>query len=476
MTVQFFNNLFIQLYINLLNSDYINLLVLFIFTYFLLPTFNELKNYKKKILFFIIFYWLNCNANLLFFNFIKLLNNQTTINISLLNGFLGIHPILLYFSYALIIIFIFKKKILNWKLGYSLFILLTIVIILGSWWAEQELSWNSWWNWDLIELISYVLIIIILSILHFAKKLENKTTVWYYTNIVLFKFTLFLLVVRLNLVSSLHTFIPPFNVDQLLVYLFIYLIISFYFLIFKPKRNLTLYFLKSKNNHQTKFNFFKIIFLFLINFIFIIFFIQLLLNFFFNYNVTDLLKINLFLITYLSVIFISLSATSIAILLFFSLFFINFFVKYLFLVLFKFHSIHVYFILFLVSLLCYTNLEYVLGSNDVWIFFFKNISIKVNYSNINFIAFQNYFSHCSTNFLISDFNFFLKSLIYKTSGEQLFSNIISNSFFVYNGAQIYLYKYYFYINLLNYSLAFLVFFFVIILLKKFYFKKIFKFF
>ena len=90
-----------------------------------------------------------CTLNLSFFQGII----QITINTNLLNGVMLIHPIILYTIYSIFIyisthILIYNQYKYNYnknvRLVMVLFYLLTISIILGCYWAEQELLWGGW--------------------------------------------------------------------------------------------------------------------------------------------------------------------------------------------------------------------------------------------------------------------------------------------------------------------------------------------
>jgi cytochrome c biogenesis factor len=129
------------------NSNFNIFIILSIYFYNL----YLLKNIKLNFLiYFFIF------LNLIKFNNFLILNNyyfynfNIKLNINLMNGFLLIHPILLYLFYAffiLLIFFYFKKinnKILFKKIKSSIIkkmlFFIFLAIILGSFWAVQELN------------------------------------------------------------------------------------------------------------------------------------------------------------------------------------------------------------------------------------------------------------------------------------------------------------------------------------------------
>ena len=86
------------------------------------------------------------------------------VNTNLLNGLMLVHPILLYFFYTLYLlkfkINLFTKYCKIWKWysyntkNITILLMIYIPIVLGCWWAEQELSWGGWWSWDLVDLLA----------------------------------------------------------------------------------------------------------------------------------------------------------------------------------------------------------------------------------------------------------------------------------------------------------------------------------
>jgi len=98
----------------------------------------------------VLLYYYTLNPNLF-----ALLDNQSGLNLNLTNGILLLHPPLLYYFYALIFITIFiffgskpwfiaRIKQTNNKRYNLLYTLLYLVpLLLGCWWAEQELLWGG---------------------------------------------------------------------------------------------------------------------------------------------------------------------------------------------------------------------------------------------------------------------------------------------------------------------------------------------
>ncbi len=133
-----------------LNSDQNYIILFLLFTIILI--FNNLYDFNL-IIFYIFFVIITINIKNNIFNFSTINFN---INKNLLNGLLIIHPVILYSSYGMIFyiiyyIFFIKMKFFFYnnifffsKQQYlNTILILLISIFLGSWWAEQELSWGG---------------------------------------------------------------------------------------------------------------------------------------------------------------------------------------------------------------------------------------------------------------------------------------------------------------------------------------------
>ena len=141
----------------------INLFLIFFF-------FSFISLYFKVFFFAYIIFFLELYKLQIFIsysNIIYKLNLPT-----LINGFFSIHPIIIYWAYAFILLIAFFTIKNIWKkcyldffffsafgnflnkiiflVTYSLF----VAMILGGWWAFQEVNWGGWWNWDAVELIN----------------------------------------------------------------------------------------------------------------------------------------------------------------------------------------------------------------------------------------------------------------------------------------------------------------------------------
>lgn len=218
------DTIFIYILNNLLNLDFNLLLLLF------LVIIKYIKLNKIFISFLLLFFLQN--------SIISVSNYQ--LNINLLNGIFLIHPILLYIFYSNIIYILILIYNNNNSSDFNFFIqiknilknnlnIIFLAVVLGSWWALQELSWGFWWNWDLIEIINLIYFIYIVLLIHnnsvfFIKYIRRYM---YILNIYII---IFVIVVRYNLIQSIHNFIAISGINQYIIYIFFFFIIFFYFI------------------------------------------------------------------------------------------------------------------------------------------------------------------------------------------------------------------------------------------------------
>lgn len=247
----FFSEIILQ-NTSIIKSTFLNFLTLIISTeinfLFFILYFSIISSNTKTIKYFtpllILILVMNVNVELQIFNDLKYL----TLNLKLLNGLFFIHPHLLYASYSLIaILFVISIKVVSLyiltsfsrysyylsfninnkfsSIFYTFGLLLFLAIVLGSWWAQQELDWGGWWNWDYVELISFILLIVFISNIHSLKRLENyKKFTWFY----LFILFSFILSTRYNIFPSIHNFLGIIHIK---VWGF-FLIVILWFLVF----------------------------------------------------------------------------------------------------------------------------------------------------------------------------------------------------------------------------------------------------
>jgi len=87
---------------------------------------------------------------------------------------------------------------------------LTIGIVLGSWWAYYELGWGGWWGWDPVENASFMPWLAATALLHSAIVVEKRDTLKNWTillAIIAFSFSLLgTFIVRSGVLTSVHAF------------------------------------------------------------------------------------------------------------------------------------------------------------------------------------------------------------------------------------------------------------------------------
>jgi hypothetical protein len=214
------------------------ILILMFFLIIVCNYYNLYNNYNLLILYIFIYILYDYSIK---FNSILFINLNTTFtNNQLLNGLFIIHPLCMLFVYFIIFLInkvtngllLFKHyfyfDILRYynKLNFLLiFTYITLVaILLGSWWALQELIWLLWWSWDPIELIN---ISLTFQLLYFTHLLRIKLLPLFFNFFLrLFMFFIFVysLSLRLGLFQSLHSF-STITVDSLFVFYILFFII-----------------------------------------------------------------------------------------------------------------------------------------------------------------------------------------------------------------------------------------------------------
>ena len=206
-----------------------------IFFFFLLNNYfsTESVNILTTIFFF---FFIELVENFNLSNFLNFLNLD--INLNLINGLFFTHPFLIYLSYSVLILlfstvfffcfsfFIFRNFLVNFFFNHIKLLILFFIyfiflaMVLGSWWAYQEVNWGGWWNWELVEIINFFLFFIICLIYHrnsFYFSFPNFIGfMWNFLLVFIFYFYL----IRLGLINSIHSFLESTNFLQ-----FSYLII-----------------------------------------------------------------------------------------------------------------------------------------------------------------------------------------------------------------------------------------------------------
>ncbi|MBV12828.1 MAG: heme lyase NrfEFG subunit NrfE [Flavobacteriaceae bacterium] len=132
-----------------------------------------------------------------------------------------IHPPMLYFGYAGLVIpfalalakcagvnYAWASNIRTWTILPWSF--LTIGIALGSWWAYYELGWGGWWFWDPVENSSLIPWLLSTALIHSAivsdkRNLFNNWTIMLAILGVIGSF-IGMFLVRSGILTSVHTF------------------------------------------------------------------------------------------------------------------------------------------------------------------------------------------------------------------------------------------------------------------------------
>ncbi len=174
--------------------------------------------------------------------------NGSGLNPLLQNITMAIHPPTLYLGYVgFTVPFAFgmaamiKKDtsplwiqtVRRWTLVTWLF--LSIGIILGGWWAYQELGWGGYWAWDPVENASFMPWLTATAFVHsiIIQEKKNMLRVW---NMVLIIITFTLCIfgtflTRSGVMSSVHSFTGSSLGPLFLGFVFLILAVSFYLLI-----------------------------------------------------------------------------------------------------------------------------------------------------------------------------------------------------------------------------------------------------
>jgi len=206
-----------------------NILIIYLIVFFIILNKNKiLKPLWLLLLLFVII--LNGNFvenNKLLFDW--MIQSPNNLNMNLMNGIMLIHPMILYLFYAYylyVISFGISRMRIKTKyyanpskyLDYINISLIIFSIILGCWWAEQELSWGGWWSWDFVELLALNFFLYFYSVLH-----QSKTTNFMKTyNHILISLVIILVAimsVRFNIINSIHNFVNLQSQNQYFFYI-----------------------------------------------------------------------------------------------------------------------------------------------------------------------------------------------------------------------------------------------------------------
>lgn len=103
------------------------------------------------------------------------------------------------------------EQVRNWILWAWMF--LTIGIVLGAWWAYEELGWGGYWAWDPVENSSLMPWLMATALVHCSRiyKRNSSIIVWLMIiSIITFSLCIFgTFLTRYGLISSVHAFPEP---------------------------------------------------------------------------------------------------------------------------------------------------------------------------------------------------------------------------------------------------------------------------
>lgn len=146
-------------------------------------------------------------------------------------GTIVIHPILFYFSLTLLVLrFTITKRFSSVQIlsvtSTNLFLLLTVTLLLGGFWGLQSIAWGYVWVNDWVECLLVAGILYILKVMHFDFNPAPQHIRLFWILCLLN----FVLLVRLNILTTRHSFIANYSVSIFIIV--IYLTVAYSF--FKP--------------------------------------------------------------------------------------------------------------------------------------------------------------------------------------------------------------------------------------------------
>ncbi len=192
---------------------------------------------------FVLFLFFCTNATYLFYH--TYLLDLFKVNEKLINGLFMVHPILTYIFYASILSLTYVWSFYLMYCNQDMYLLLCIkysrdyyikfvnkkylyvglvALLLGAWWAQQEINWNGWWGWDFVEIANLSVFVYIICLYHISN--VEFAAVYYKKKILVLFFTLFVysICLRYNVFNSLHTFLGAGLMIQ--IYWYVYIFIS----------------------------------------------------------------------------------------------------------------------------------------------------------------------------------------------------------------------------------------------------------
>lgn len=429
-------------YVDVLNNNNKSLclfmfLLLVLFSFFLKK--NWINFFLNLIFFFILicFIYINSLEKFQFFNLNY--NCLNSINLTLVNGLILIHPVCIYFTYLCIILhylfwkynYNFLNYCINLLKSFLLIFLFTslIAVILGGWWAQQELNWGGWWNWDYVEVIAFIFFLKSVILSH-TSIINNYNFILTLNPTILFNLVIFFLLIRVDFLNSIHSF-SSITITQSGMCFFLLFFLNWFLFFLKKKYDfykkfkLISFFLKKNRKFL---NFFLIINNVFISYILI----SVVYFYFFNFKFLDLIKFIKFLTyIYMLIFFIKYSDKTL----------IQIFIFLIYIVLF---SLNFLFFLFFIY---YIYVQFYFNRLKKFNFFEKMYYIHYIVYIFIFYAFINYSSVYKTDIFTSFNLIFINNQFININCE---SSVISlNSIYIYN-ENLYNFKYKLLFNFLSF--------------------------
>lgn len=203
-TLNGYNEVIFWKILSMLNDVQYNI---FIFLIILAFHFNKKLSFFSNIFVYLIYLFFLKHEGITMYSF---LNNYWIVNTTLTNGLCLIHPLCVYFVYMYIIKSVSQQFNIFYYINYVKFINKLIVLnlvslLLGSWWAQQELNWGGWWNWDFVELILLIFLIKNIIIIHILS-LNNSYIIKTNSITLILYLVIFFIFVRWDILNSVHSF------------------------------------------------------------------------------------------------------------------------------------------------------------------------------------------------------------------------------------------------------------------------------
>lgn len=183
-------------------------------------------------LLYVIFWFYFLPSNLCC-NYVDSVLSIQSINTTLQNGLLTIHPIMIYISYAATLtywlsnFYYFKVNFISNNSTTNVFTFFGLIIAgvyLGAFWASQELNWGGFWSWDPVEIVSLFLFFWFMLLMHKrTKNFINKPINHAMIIIVLIYF-----IIRLGVVNTIHSFIRSNNNPYFVFISVLFMLILFF--------------------------------------------------------------------------------------------------------------------------------------------------------------------------------------------------------------------------------------------------------